>query len=222
MRWRATTVALLIVAVACGGDDSLDTTSSAAAAALGPAATVEALFGFLASSDFGSTAPLVDEEQLAIFTAIEGASGDEVAEMLTNGVPTEVRDDFWRGFVSSLPALLEQTADRATVGSAQDLDAGFSAVPVGFSDSEEDASWIVRDEGGVWVIDLFATFGPAFGPNLADWFDALADGASKDQVRAAMARGGPSLELGLEAEPLGPLGEEAANGVRALLASVGA
>ncbi len=219
MRRTPLLLGIVLILGGCSGGAASDTTGEDSI--LNPTATVESFFSLLGQSEYAGTATLVDERQLAVLTAIEGASGAEVASMLTAGVPDQVRADFWEAFATSLPALLEQTAGQAQVGDQEDLGDGFRALEVAFPGTPDAATWIVRDVDGSWLIDLFATFGPVFGPNLASWYGTLDPGADRDVIREVVVAGRPSLEMGLEHEPLGPLGDDAVKGVLELLAEVG-
>jgi hypothetical protein len=147
--------------------------------------------------------------------------------MLRNGVPASVRNDFWRGFAEGLPELAAQPVGRVRVGAAEDLGGSFSGVEIvtpanGDSPaSGEPTRWILRaSESGAWRVDLLATFGPVFSPNLALWFQSLDGGADRDLIAEAIAEAAPSFRLGVEEEPLGPLGSQAVDGVDALLSMV--
>ena len=209
-------MALVSIFAACAGEDPSETAPEAANL-LDAAMTVEAFFAAVSSEDYAATAPLVDESQLAVLTAIEGVSAGDVASMIASGVPAEVRSDFWGGFADAVPSLVDQTLERATVGEASDLGGGFQAVAMGFPGSTDPVSWIVRSEGDGWVIDMFATFGPAFAPNLDDWVASLPEGSARDIITDAIVDGRASFEMGVGAEPLGPLSEPARAGVESLL-----
>ncbi len=213
-----TLLAMALLATACGTDAA--TEESAAAAPTEPDALVAALFDRLAAGEFEATASMVDESQLAILTAIEGASPTEVAGMLERGLPAQVRADFWEGFVESLPLMVDESVERAEVGTVEDLGGGFYAVAVTFPGAERPAHWIVRDGATGRRVDLFATFGPAFAPNLVDWYQRTPEGPARDAITAALRAGADSLRLGLEQEPLGPWGDPARTGVADLLTAL--
>ena len=236
-------VALLVAACGSGSADdgatgpdssSIDTTTGEDPQAE-PEVVLERFFSALADQDWAATQTDVAEEQLAVLTAVEGATGPEVASMLRSGVPDSVRRDFWQGFAEGLPALSDLSVGRIRVGSTEaladadtsgDEAAAFASVEIDLAvggEGGEPAAWILRSTGGgPWRVDLFATFGAVFSPNLAAWYADLEIGDDRDVIARAITAGAPSLRLGVDTEPLGPISGRAVDGVDALLDAVGA
>lgn len=214
---------VVLVVAACGGGDGASTTTSEPESVLAPVETVEAFFTAVSGGDFSEAARFVDGTQVALLVgAIEGTSMDEAVTMLEDGTADDVAATFWRNFVDSIPAYSDQTAAEITVGTYTgdaDFPEGHQPVSVGFEGQTTDATWIVAGNTDGWRIDLFATLGPAFAPNLAIWLDGAAGipPTVADAVSSQMA----GLEVGLDVEPLGPIDRDTRTTARSLITRFG-
>ncbi len=210
-----------VVSVSCGSGPSASTTS--AAALDDPRILVRSFVDALIDEEYGALEGLVDERHLAFLTAIERGTSREVAGMLKTGVPDDVRRDVWASFARSLSSYTGESIGRIRVGSVTaEFAVGqseFVAVDMFVADGK--AEWILRLTDDGWVIDLLATFGTAFLPNLRGWFAFIGadDDAAfiRDEFEAEIS----SLRAGLERLPLGPLSASAQEAADELLADFG-
>ena len=167
--------------------------------------------------------PLVDERHLVFLTAIERGSSAEVSGMLRSGVPDSVRLDVWESFAENLPAFSGEAIARIVVagktGEFSIDQTSFATVDVLVGDGK--AEWILRRTTDSWVIDLLATFGTGFLPNLRGWFAFIGADEDAAYIRDEFELEMPSLLAGLERLPLGPLSETAEAAADELLRDFG-
>lgn len=202
--------ALALVAAACGGESG-ESTSTTVVEFDDPRTVVQDLVEALIDEDWSGTEGLADERHIAFLTAIERGSSREVASMLRAGIPSEVRVDFWSSFALSLPTYTGESITRIQVGSVTDqfVVDGNEYVAVDMFVADSKAEWILRltDEG--WVLDLIATFGTGFLPNLRAWFAFIGTSGDAAYIRDEFESEMPSLMAGLDRLPLGPLPDNA-------------
>lgn len=198
MRRLIILLSLAVLAAGCGSGDGAGEPSATGGGVEDPAAAVAELLDALTEGRAADTEAVVDESQLAILTFIEGASGDEVARLIADGVPAEVRRSFWNTFTESLPQFAGETVGRLRIGAVEDVrfeTIDFAAVAVEIGDTGRAADWLVRMTADGWKVDLLATFGLAVAPNLWAWSETLPEGAPRQAVLAAIDGHRPSLEV---------------------------
>ncbi len=221
MRRTALVAWLVLIVAACGGEPAVESTEAAPPA---PEQVARDLVEALIDGEYAATADLVDERHLAFLTAIERGTAGEVAGMLRSGVPASVRTDFWESFADSLPNYTGESLGRITVGDVTDRFSSGSSryVAVDLFVADGRAEWILRDTTDGWVIDLLATFGTGFLPNLRGWFAFIGADADAGFIRDQFQAELPSLMVGLDRLPLGPLSDEARAAADELIADFGA
>lgn len=196
VRLAALAVSVLIVAVvACGGTTAETPSSTGTAPEDPPDAVVAELVAALAADRIDDTAGLVDEEQLALLTFLDGTAGGEVAAMIDGGVPDGVRRAFWTTFSRSVTDMSGEPIGRLTVSGTRPLSPEHVAVDTVIGATERSSTWVVRATDRGWVVDLLATFGGVFAPNLWAWSELLPPGEARDAVLDMIARHSSSLEL---------------------------
>lgn len=211
-------VAALLAVTSCGSGDTAGSTAQIALAE--PEVVAQQFVDALIDEAYERTAALVDERHLAFLTAVERGTAGEVAGMLRSGVPSSVRTDFWESFADSLPSYTGESIGRIQVGSVTDrFELGgraFATVDVFVAGGETE--WLLWESEDGWLIDLLATFGTGFLPNLRGWFSFIGADDDAGYIRDQFELELPSLRAGLERLPLGPLSEEAQAAAEELLA----
>lgn len=198
MRRLTVLLCLAALAAACGSGEANTEPSATAEGAGDPAAAVAELLDALTEGRAADTEAVVDESQLAILTFIEGASGEEVARLIADGVPADVRRSFWNTFTESLPQFAGETVGRLHVGDVESVQletSDFAAVSVEIGDTGRAADWLVRMTDDGWKVDLLATFGIAVAPNLWAWSETLPQGEPRQAVLDAIDEHRPSLQV---------------------------
>ncbi len=166
----------------------------------------------LADGDWDATADYVDEKQVALLTSIEGVSPAETAAMLLEGIPTEVRRNFWRSFSDGFVVFSAEETSDVLLGDPTHFEVEgipFGAVTVSLRHHPGIGSLIARGDDAGWRVDLFATFGPAFASPLRDWLAKLPSDEDGRLIRAAMAEHEASFATAVSYEPLGDVSDGA-------------
>ena len=215
-------VILLLVVGACTvAPEPESTTTTTLGGAASPAEALNGLFDAIVGGNYQDTALFTFDDQLALMVSLEGFELTETVSMLRDGLPDEVRDNFWKSFSAGFPAFVEEELTGVIIGGGQEFSvegAGFATVGVALRQSAGSADWIARrDTQGRWRLDLFATFGPSFASPFRDWLAALDDGPDGDVARSALADQRASLLAALQRQPFGPIGPETMAEVDALL-----
>lgn len=227
---RRLALALIVLAsVGCRGaaepDDTTTTSTASPAAAASARDAVVGLIGALADEEYESTRDLVFEEQLALLAAIEGESAEEAALMLTEGVPEEVRANFWSSFAAGVFGFTGEELADVLLGSADIFTiegVRFTALPVTFRRQAGMREFVTRrDAAGGWRVDLFATFGTAFVTPLRTWLEEVPDDDAGDVVRRTIVAQRASLLAATTRRPLGEVGAVDAAEVEALMEAAG-
>ena len=212
---------ICLTVVSCGTGEPTPTTADVEAER--PGSVAQRFIDALIDEEYEATEGLVDERHLAFLTAIERGTSSEVAGMLRSGLPDAVREDFWASFAESLPGYTGESIGRIRVGS---VTAEFAVGPADFVAldmfvGDGKAEWILRSTDQGWVIDLLATFGTGFLPNLRGWFAFIGADDDAAYIRDEFEHEIPSLRAGLNRLPLGPLSEAAEAAADELLSDFG-
>lgn len=181
---------------ACGGEEGASTTATTAAApAPEPEEALGELLAALANRDYAATAPLVDEEQLALFASIESSDPGALETLIEDGLTEDVRANFWASFVDALPGLDGASTDQILVGTTERFVSGdqqFARIGSVFLETSAVGDWILRQNAaGGWVVDVIATFGIAFIAPLYGWLETMTP-AARAPVSRVVAAHGPS------------------------------
>lgn len=217
---------LLLAAGACAtAPEPESTTTTTLGGAASPEDALNDLFDAIVEGSYQETALLTFDDQLALMVSLEGFELTETVSMLRDGLPDEVRDNFWESFSAGFPAFVEEELTGVIVGGGEEFSVegqSFATVGVALRESSGSGDWIARrDAQGRWRLDLFATFGPSFATPFRDWLAALGPGPDGDLARAAMADQRASLLAALQRQPFGPIGPETMADVDALLLESG-
>lgn len=217
-RLVAALVASVVSVAACGGDGAA--TSTAEAVRVEPEAVARSFVDALVDEAYDRTADFVDERHLAFLIAVERGTAGEVAGMLRSGVPASVRTDFWESFSDSLPTYTGESIGRIQVGSVTDRfeQGGRSFAVIDVFVAGGQTEWLLWESEDGWLLDLLATFGTGFLPNLRGWFAFIGADDDAGYIRDQFERELPSLRAGLDRLPLGPLSDEAQAAADELLA----
>jgi hypothetical protein len=145
--------------------------------------------------------------------------------MLRDGLPEQVRSNFWKSFSAGFPAFADEELSGVLIGGGEVFSVegkGFATVSVALRRSEGSGDWIARrDSQGRWRLDMFATFGPSFATPFREWLAALESNPEAGVVRAALAEQRASLLAALQRQPFGPIGPETMAEVDSLLFEAG-
>jgi hypothetical protein len=180
----------------CGGSGQSDPSSSASTVARAePVAVVEELIAALADDRIDDTTGLVDEEQLALLTFLDGTAAGDVAAMIDGGISSEVRAAFWTTFASSVTEISGEPVGRLRVTGDRVIESGFVVVETALGTTGRTSQWVVRSTGDGWEVDLLATFGGVFAPNLWAWSERLSDGPARQAILRSISDQRPSLAV---------------------------
>ena len=215
-------VALLFSTVlsACGGDEPAVTSQSVPAAR--PSTIAQLFLDALVDGDYASTAEFVDERHIAFLVGIEHAEAVEVAGILRSGLPNSMRADFWESFSDSLPVFSGEAIDRIRVTDVVEeftID-NIDFVVVNLAVANGESEWILRRMSDRWAIDLLATFGADFLPNLRVWFSGIGSGEDAAFIRDEFEKELPSLLVSIDRA--GTLSDAAQDAADELLTDFGA
>jgi hypothetical protein len=181
-----------LAAASCTGvEDASDTTVPGD---VGPTQVVSALLAAIEDGRFEDAAGLTDHGQAALLTLVEGANASEVAGALIDE-PLSVTSNFWSGFAQTLHVSLSPGDVTVTEGQvATQGDSQFVTVLVQPDDDDERA-FVLRRKEDAWVIDLFATFGPAMSEKLLVPVETILNSAHADAalVRTRLSQTADSL-----------------------------
>lgn len=217
---------LLVVAVACAKTPEPEsTTTTTLGGAASPGEALSELFDAIVNGRYQDTATLTFDDQLALMVSLEGFDVADTAAMLSDGLPDQVRENFWQSFAAGFPAFAEEDLAEVLIGTGEDFSVEgkrFATVPVALRQSEGSGDWIARkDSQGRWRLDLFATFGPSFATPFRGWLAGLTPGSDADLVRGAFAEQRASLLAALQRQPFGPIDPETMAEVDQLLFEAG-
>ena len=223
MRPFIVTIAWFIAVAACGGSEDIASSTAGVEELADPRSVALDLVEALIDGEYQATEGLVDERHLAMLTSVERGTSREVAAMLRAGLPDDVRRDFWESFAESLPSYTGESIARVQVGSVTDRytveGAEFASVDVFVANGR--VEWIMRKSESGWLLDLFASFGTGFLPNLRAWFAFIGTDGDAAFIRDEFELEIPSLKAGLERLPLGPLEDDAREAADELLRDFG-
>ncbi len=145
--------------------------------------------------------------------------------MLTEGVPEEVRANFWGSFAAGVFGFTGEELSDVLLGSADIFTVEgvrFTAMPVTFRQQAGMREFVTRrDAEGGWRVDLFATFGTAFVTPLQTWLEEVPDDDAGDVVRDTILGQRTSLLAATTRRPLGEVGAVDAAEVEALMEAAG-
>ena len=182
MRWPAALALALVAVTGCGdGAEPITTTSSMPAVGLAsPADAVDRLFAVVSDAEGGLTAMLVPDEQLIAVLATENSlTAAETASLVRGGVPTELRDSYWRSFDESFVEFSGLPLDDLAVQQVVEFEVSgnsFAVVEVGFPTRIGSAYLVAakQDPGG-WHVDLVASLAPSLLGPIRSLVTALPD-----------------------------------------------
>jgi hypothetical protein len=221
-------VVLLLLAACQARSPELPSTTTAPpplAGAESPDAAVSAWLNLLGKRDYQATPELVPDEQVALLAAVEGWEPAQVLAALEEGVPPEVRENFWRAFTESFPAFSGEEVGDLVVGTTEEFEIAeehFAAVQVVFSERLGSGDVVaVQDRAGRWWVDLFATFGHAFARPLQTWLEDVPYTGDGARLRNRMGAYKNSFLASLERYPLGQPSESAVSDLQYLIAQLG-
>lgn len=147
--------------------------------------------------------PAVDDAQLAILIAVDGSLGPErAAALLDGGLSDDARRGFWDSFAAGFAGSAGAGPATVDTGPAEEFavgDARFAAVPVSMAGGGTEL--ITIEDGGVWRVDLIASFGPRLVRPLRQLLDAAGSDAAGRAVREALAASAPSLQAAVLRPP---------------------
>ncbi len=213
-----------VAAAACTPKPVETTTTTTLGGSPSPAAALEALIGALGADDPEATRSVTFDDQLALLIGLEGSDGSDALLMLNDGVPDQMRANFWRSFADSFPAFAEEELTELRVGETEAFSVegeSFATVAVALRGLSGSGEWIARkDLQGRWRMDLFATFGPSFARPFREWLSRMGNSVEADRIRSALAGQRASLLAALQREPLGPISSSTMAEVDALLIEV--
>ena len=145
----------------------------------------------------------VEPDQFLLTVAVEGFSSDLFDRFAAEGVPADVRVNYWASFVDGFEVISGERLDTLAVGAVErfagfgktyatvDLigPAGEAAVIIAVYDIEEDG----------WFVDFMASFGPSLAPLFSTWYDQLsADSAARRLLISQL----PSWQVAADRIPL--------------------
>jgi len=190
---------LLMLALAACAESGGEVAGQVTAAATSPDAAVRGWLDALSHQDFSETAAVVDEHQLAFLVAAEGHAPEVVNGFLETGLPAEVRENFWRGFVEGVEGFGPHEVAALAPGRVEILEVyGERFAEVEIIGGSSRPVLVVSDQGGRWRVDLFANFGSIFARTLNTWQGELVGNPLGDQLRAELATEWPSLQVALD------------------------
>ena len=227
MRLPVFVLALLVVAVAActTASEPESTTTTTLGGAATPEEALTGLFEAIERGDYEGTAMVTFDDQLALMVSLEGFDVADTVSMLSDGLPDQVRTNFWRSFSTGFPSFAEEELTGVLIGGGEEFSVegkNFATVTVALRQSEGSGDWIARrDTQGRWRLDLFATFGPSFATPFREWLSGLDSSPAADVARAALADQRASLLAALQRQPFGPIGPETMAEVDALLLEAG-
>ena len=217
---------MLVAAAACTAPaEPESTTTTTLGGAASPEGALTALFDALAAGNYQDTALVTFDDQLALMISLEGYDSADTAFMLSDGLPEQVRDNFWKSFSAGFPVFAEEDLAGVLIGGGEEFSVegkGFATVAVALRQSEGSGDWIARrDAQGRWRLDLFATFGPSFAAPFRDWLGRLGSSPDAEVAKAALADQRAGLLAALQRQPFGPLSPKTMAEVDSLLFEVG-
>ena len=193
--WVTVPLVASVVLAACGDTPSVDLPP--AVDPDDPAATLQQLLDALADDRLADTAAYVDEDQLALLTFLDGTPPQRVAAMIEGEVPADVRVAFWGTFADSVAATSGESIGRLEVGEQSPVGDGdtFVSVDTTIGATGLTSPWVLRATDRGWQVDLLATFGGVFAPNLWVWSETLSEGNARQVILDAIVTYRPSLTL---------------------------
>lgn len=199
---------LMLVVAGCAEQEG----AAVANPSLGASSPVEAVRYWLDSlsrEQFADTEAVVDEHQLAFLVAAEGHSPALVGDFLSGGVPPEVRENFWRGFVQGVEGFGPHEVAALAPGRVEMIEIyGERFAEVEIIGGSSRPVLVVSDQGGRWRVDLMANFGSIFALTLDRWQAEQAGNPLGEQLRAKLATEWPSLQVALDRAPSTAAAEE--------------
>ncbi len=220
-------LAVLVVAVAActTAPEPESTTTTTLGGAATPEEALTGLFDAIERGDYEDTGMVTFDDQLALMVSLEGFDVTDTVSMLSEGLPDQVRTNFWRSFSTGFPAFAEEELAGVLIGGGEEFSVEgkkFATVTVALQQSQGSGDWIARqDTQGRWRLDLFATFGPSFATPFREWLAGHDSSPAADMARAALADQRASLLAALQRQPFGPIGPETMAEVDALLFEAG-
>lgn len=204
-------IALAGLLSACATSPTL-TTSEPEPVISSPEAAVQGLTAALAVGEWDAAHGFADETQVALLISIEGIAPEVTARMLRDGIPLEVASNFWRSFAEGFLSFSQEEMSQVLVGNPTRFEVegiSFGSVSVGLRHHAGVGSWVVREENGSWLVDLFATFGPSLAHPLRLWLQTVPDDDHGRLIRAELAAQEPSFTTALTHKPLGEVSDGA-------------
>lgn len=182
------------------------TRAGSAAAPARPEEAVAGLFAALGEGDFGEATDLTVPGQMVAVALVEGAEVDEAHDLLPSGGRT-VGERFWGEFARSFTEFLAVDPGDVRTGDVAAFSAGgrrFARVEVAVPARGVVRAIVAREEdGGIWRIDVFASFAPALAGRLPT-VAAEVEGAGDAELAGTLVDLEPSLLAAASLPDAGP------------------
>jgi hypothetical protein len=139
---------------------------------------------------------VVEPDQFLLTVAAEGFSSDLYDRFIAQGVPTDVRLNYWSSFVAGFEGISGERLDTLAVGPSRRftrLGRTYAGVDLVGPNGEAAVIMAVYDlEEAGWYVDLIASFGSNLAPLFSTWYDQLPpDSSARERLMAQL----PSWEV---------------------------
>jgi hypothetical protein len=203
MRRVTTLLVLIVVTASCSGSGDVDTT--VADTAREPGAAVQQWIDALAAGRADEALAVVEPAGLAVVIAVENSlNPDQLATLLTDGVPADLNASYWSSFVESFATFRGMTLSSVTVGETTPFDVeGVPVAAVTIHAGDGSGEVITRGaDDGTWRVDMAATVGPGLASAVADDLPAGLEGDGGDAIATAYETAVvPGLSAALTRDP---------------------
>jgi len=174
-----------IVAAACSAAEPVPTGHDT------PERAVVAWFEAVDAGDAEAASRAVHPKSLALILGIENAlSLETTVAYLTDGVPIDVQDGYWRSFSEGFTDFSSRPISTLTVGQASLFTSEgeeFASIPISGGPAADSIVITRMRQDGSWEVDMVASLGDGFANLLLSAYNGLPEGEAGDIVRNAYA-----------------------------------
>ncbi len=185
VRMLLLTTAVLVFVAACSSSEPTATGHDT------PERAVVAWFEAIDAGDAATASESILPDSLALILGIENSLTPETTALyLTEGVPFELQDGYWRSFAEGFSDFAARPISTLTVGQATPFTSEgveFASVPISSGPTTESVVIARMRDDGSWVVDMVASLGDGFANLLLRTYENLPEGEAADVVRAAYA-----------------------------------